>query len=669
MFRKRKEEKKEIPRKNVSYLLADVRHPVAKRSVARSKSEVRFLRDEAPKREVREIRSIPSKGKSSFVTAFSAIVAFTVVIGSVYGVFAKDRLLGSADQAYQGFLSAISSAKEKDAGGVTDGLESADQGLQGIESLTDFLKFIPLFREIPNFASTLRDTNLAVLNAMQEAENIKSNGLSWIFNDGEKLISSLKSIRQNLDKASVSGAEIRNKAALFGLAAGFSGEYISLQSDLSFAADALDGAIEILEGDNNFAIFFMNDSEIRATGGFIGSYAFVNIAKGEIKNLDVNDIYYPDKFMEAKTIPPKPLQAITTDWEARDANWFFDFPTSAKKVLGFMERSDIYSSKGTKFKGAIAMNHKVVTDILSVTGPIELPEYNTVLDETNFLEEVQKEVSRDSTIRGGERKNILKALLPELIARMKDLSATEKKEIISKISARLANKDIQIYIDDQNLEKTISRLGWSGEVYQAPEFGLNDYLAVVSSNIGGEKTDVYMRQKVSLESSIDESGTVKDKLTVTRIHNGDTKTLKFYNAPNQAYVRALVPQKTRLMSTAGGFDKKIASYAYEANGYSADTDVAAFEEGTESGKKVFGSWIKVLPGKEDKISFEYDRPTTFGNKFTFVYEKQASIDSYFSYKVTAPAGYIFKETKSSEFVYESPEPPSRLLIELTLARL
>ncbi|MDD5098850.1 MAG: DUF4012 domain-containing protein, partial [Candidatus Colwellbacteria bacterium] len=373
---------------------------------------------------------------------------------------------------------------------------------------------------------------------------------------------------------------------------------------------------------------------------------------------------------DKKVIPPTPVQAITADWEARDANWFFDFPTSAEKVLNFFESSAVYADKNIKFKGALAMNHKVVTDILKITGPIELPDYNMVLDENNFLETIQSEVARDSDIRGGARKNVLKALLPEMINKTREMTEAEKKKVAAAIIFRLKNKDIQIYSTDNRIESFLAKQQWAGDVYDMPGSVFGDYIAVVSANLGGEKTDAYMRQKISIKSSINENGRITDEVELIRVHNGKNADKYFYRAANKSFIRILAPEKSELISVSGETEKKVyPKKNYVKEGYASDEDVLAYESGTENGKKVFGYWLNVSAGETKTMKVNYERASVFSDKFRFVYEKQSGVDSSLFYTVEAPIGYIFRETGTSEFSYSNDNPPARLMIELNLKKI
>jgi len=602
---------------------------------------------------------------------FAAMLTVLILASCGIAVWgAKENAMGTVLTAYRNFMSAAESAKQLDTDGMGKSLKKAEINLESLNIYSNILGLIPAFKEVPEFMSSLGDFNRTAIAMASAANNLKKEGFSLMWNDGARLISELEGLRDQAKSMADSFSKIRNGMTMFGIATDASADYLALHSKMTETDNLLGGMIDLLKNGGNVAVFFMNDSEMRATGGFIGSYAAVKISGGEIEDISVNDIYYPDKFLEEKVVPPSPMMGMTTDWEARDANWFFDFPTSASKVLGFLEKSPVYADKNIKFDGAIAMNHKVVTDILKITGPIELPEYGIVLDHTNFLSEIQEEVSRDSTVRGGERKNVLKALLPELISRMKNMSSKDKEELVRITENRFNNKDIQAYFTDKRLQNFISKSSWAGEVYQIPESEYGDYLAVVVSNIGGEKTDAYMRQKVSLKSVIATSGTVTDTLSITRVHDGNKATQAFYKAKNQTYIKALAPRGARLLNSEGETAKTVKpAVNYDKNGYVRDSDVELFEDGVESGKAVFGRWLTVNAGADKELKLEYEKPSALSDKFRFVYEKQSGVDSIFFYSVQAPPGYVFKETGTSLYEYNSSSLPARLIIDLTLQRL
>src|SRR6185437_1779526 len=114
------------------------------------------------------------------------------------------------------------------------------------------------------------------------------------------------------------------------------------------------------------------------------------LAGGNILNIAVHDIADADLAFKENVVPPKPLQLIVARWRPADANWFFDFPTSAAKTLQFFASSTLYAAtssaaSSTPIDGAIAVTPQIVSDLLSITGPISAGKPATTFSADNFL--------------------------------------------------------------------------------------------------------------------------------------------------------------------------------------------------------------------------------------------------------------------------------------------
>ena len=93
---------------------------------------------------------------------------------------------------------------------------------------------------------------------------------------------------------------------------------------------SLSSALDSVFGDKQlkrYLIVFQNNNEIRPTGGFMGSFALVDIQKGKILNIDIpgGGTYDLKGQMKKEVEPPLPLQLSNNRWEFQDANWFPDF--------------------------------------------------------------------------------------------------------------------------------------------------------------------------------------------------------------------------------------------------------------------------------------------------------------------------------------------------------
>ena len=55
-----------------------------------------------------------------------------------------------------------------------------------------------------------------------------------------------------------------------------------------------------------------------------------------------------------------------------------------------------------------------------------------------------------------------------------------------------------------------------------------------------------------------------------------------------------------------------------------------------------------------------------GDKFRFVFDKQSGSDTNLLVKISAPLGYLWEESDSSTYTYETDNPSKRVIVDLTL---
>ncbi|MBI2506649.1 MAG: DUF4012 domain-containing protein [Candidatus Colwellbacteria bacterium] len=516
----------------------------------------------------------------------------------------------------------------------------------------------------------LREVAGAFISISSDINKLKDNGFDYAFNGkGEELIALLKNLR-------ASAAKLDSLGATF---------FID-DSTLGTASEGLDALVAFLDKpeEERLLVLFLNPSEMRPIGGFAGSYGEVILERGNVKEIKVNDIYYPDHFLKKKIVPPRQLQTVTVDWGARDAAWFFDFPTSAKKTMELIEASDVYAKDGVRFDGVVALNVRVIEDVLEFTGPIKLPEYDLTLTKDNFLEEIQQEVEIGQDKQAGENpKRVLGALTPILIERLNKLDSSDKNALAFAFLARAANKDIQFYFNDPKVERFVEKVGWAGKIASLPDDWSGDYLAVVNTNVAGGKTDARVEQKVKLKSEIDASGRVNNHLAITRRHFGRESEASWYRAKNQNFMKIFATPGAELVSLTGATPKNVSPQIdYFAQGYSRDPVLESVERTRketkystetyqESGRNVFAAWFSTLPGETKTLEVNYKSGhLSFREnaKYQFVLDKQSGVESVFEYEVLAPPGYKWAESNGSTFAYKSDTIPARLIIDLTLIR-
>ena len=327
----------------------------------------------------------------------------------------------------------------------------------------------------------------------QKAQNIQNQdpalNSSTRYNDIQSIIQHFANAEQHFVQANKIIATIHSD----NIPAEFQDQFQLLQSQSSSIESTLKQVQTFLpamidtmgyNGEKRYLFMFQNHSELRATGGFVGTYGTVIVRNGQLEDLFINGIYDPDGQLQARIIPPKPLQYVTPNWGTRDANWFFDFPSSAKKTIRFFEMS----GQGS-VDGVVAMTPHIVQQLLQIVGDVEMPEYGVIVTADNFLEVVQHEVEVNYNKQLNKPKQILADLAPILIERA--LNQEDKMEVGRVFFDGLLNKHIMLYSTSSESQALFEEQGWSGAVQQEPLIhrnALNDYLAVVISNIGGGKT-------------------------------------------------------------------------------------------------------------------------------------------------------------------------------------
>lgn len=378
------------------------------------------------------------------------------------------------------------------------------------------------------------------------------------------------------------------------------------------------------DGTKIYLVLFQNNSELRATGGFPGSYALLTFKDGRLNKIFVDDIYNPDGQIKDKIIPPLPLAHIVYNWETRDANWFADFPASARKVADFFKKG----SGGIQVDGVFTFTPDILVEMLKVTGPVVMPDYGLNLGTDNFLQEIQLEV--ESKNNPTQPKTVLVDFQPLFLEKLKNQPNEKWVEIFKIMAKATEEKKILTYFKDENLENFAKKKDIAGDLKNVN----GDFLSVVFSNIKGSKTDVVTDNFIDLSTVIDGSK-IQHELIINRIHSGGDSPFRFYNLQNPAYVRVYVPRGAVLEDISGN---AIVDYHplvnYGLEGYVPDPDLAKIENSTyhpfngvdvfeESGKTVFGFWMLTNPKSSSKAIIKYSLKNSSSDKYSLYWQKQS----------------------------------------------
>jgi len=471
-------------------------------------------------------RSITSRF-AVVVGMFTLILGTFLFVGTTFAV--ANRVDGAGKRAITSIKIAVNSLRTNDFAVSGDSLDRAHQEFlfasAQMNKISSFATFISQF--VPG-ASKLASGNHIIeagkylTHAAKEFHTIIpvviSEDSALVARDGEH-VSFLALYKLVADRVDISYTDITqarkhiDKVYLSDVPKEYQDTFMQMKEVLPLVENSLRHGVEsrnVVEellganGSRTYLFLFQNNHEMRATGGFIGSYGIVKINDGNIEKLIVDDIFNPDGQLIDRVVPPLPIQKISADWSLHDSNWFVDFPLSAKKAMDFYERTG-----GPTVDGVIAITPVMMEKFLAITGPIKLSEYDMMLTSENFMEIMQDEIEDEKNYKKEnayeenedeevavdevmeeikkQPKKVLSDLMPIMIDKLSDRKTPEHlAKLLSAVSAGMKERHIIMYMTDDGAQDIIESNDWGGTVLQTDK----DYLSVINTNINGFKTEV-----------------------------------------------------------------------------------------------------------------------------------------------------------------------------------
>ena len=451
-------------------------------------------------------------------------------------------------------------------------------------------------------------------------------------------------------------------------------------SDLGHAAGIVRTWL-VAQPERHIAVVFANSAEMRAGGGFIGSYAEVTLKGGAITNVTVRDITEADRASSDRTIPPVQLEPIADRWRAADANWFLAGPDSGAAFLDLLNRSPLYATN--KVDAVVFVAPRVVSDLLAVTGPISAGDVQ--VDKDNFLRVIQEEVQQGQAAGDATPKAVLTQLVPKFTSQVMSSIAGSPLALLDAIRGGVARRDIVVYASDADVERAIGTFDLGGTLYPTDDKFIGGYVAVAPSTIGGDKTDAVTSQEIHVREQLLPSGLVETYVAVERVHQGKESDPWWYKEEHRSYVKVYAPQGSIPTAASGQWirERNLAHYSSEYTKYeplkNAESTLRSYdgvkgvEVFEESGKEVLGFWQRTPRGSGTVASVTYARqlPRTpqAGSTYTFVLERQPASTSKYDIQLFAPPGLVWKDTGTSQYTFTSDDPDGRTVkaLELTSA--
>jgi len=584
-----------------------------------------------------------------------------------------DEYIGEIGKGISYWRAGYASAERNEFNKAKEHFEKAEDVFHGIDS--SFSSEHPVLSFVANFSPIIPKRYEAFIGGVKSARLASEIGvavtslLSDVTKEGFEFSNEqVSQILSELDNVNDKGREIAKYFARIDRDV-IPKDYIApfdiikssmpeLLKELALLNDALYLASSFMgftDGPKTILLAFENNAELRGGGGFFGSYGLITVDKGKIAVRDMpggGTYDFQGSFRET-VISPKPLHLINPVWQFQDANWWPDWPASARKIIWFYEHGN-----GATVDGVIGMTPTFIERVLNIVGPIDLTnEYGIVVDKRNFYEITQRlsERKADETLKP---KDIIGMLSVRLLEKLFALNAENYQKLISLLFDGISEKQFLIYSNRETDEDILKEIGWDAGIDDTA----SDYIMVAHSNIAGGKSDRDIKDRFNLVSKASLDGTVTNTLTITRTHHGREGT-GFGGLRNVDYLRIYVPKGSRLVA-AGGFNApKEELFEKPPEGFYEDEDYITIERtvgrdaasGTDImesfGKTVFANWMMVDPGESITVELTYVLPFKLKDGYNhqlFVQKQPGFIGGPFEYKFITGDGWYLEKTQLSD---------------------
>lgn len=274
-------------------------------------------------------------------------------------------------------------------------------------------------------------------------------------------------------------------------------ERATLLQKVERAQTALNLLDSLLTRTQRWVVMFQNITELRPTGGFTGSYALIELRNRTLQLLGVEDIYDADGQVGRFRDAPAGIREYTSGnngLRLPDSNWWPDFPTSAQTQLDFLA-----DAGRENLTGLASVNLSLLQDVLAITGPLALPDYDTTLTVEN-APLLLRSHAEDFFPGSREKKQLLSYVLQQLLYRVATLTGSEKQALANLMLAATATGELQAFSTLPEQQAALRELATSGALDEQAY----PVLALVEANVGINKANQYIQRALSLHQDDDQ---------------------------------------------------------------------------------------------------------------------------------------------------------------------
>ncbi|NCN87423.1 MAG: DUF4012 domain-containing protein [Candidatus Pacebacteria bacterium] len=577
-----------------------------------------------------------TKKKIAWFIFLIALILFSILgVVGFYTYQVGMDLKGQAETAQTTGMNAYTNFKNQNLPGAESEINNLKEQLSNIKSTYSKLSF---YRNIPFIDSYYTDGELALLageagldaggktiEAIAPYADVlgfsgegtfeggsAENRIKLILDTLEKVTPILDDIQSDLDKVNEQLAQIdenRYPEDLRGIAV----RDLVLQAkqgadQASTLLSEYRPVIELIpdiagsKGERRkYLVLFQNDNELRPTGGFLTAYSVIYIEDGKVTPEKSDDIYELDKkFNKRIPIPEELGRYLTTEryWNLRDMNTSPDFKQSMNQ---FFEYYQDIPGEPDNIDGIIAVDTQLLTDLIEVVGPINIPGYGTFSAETDprcdcpqIIYALSEIITKPTPYLRDDRKGILGPLMSTILTKIYSSPRTYMADLFNIALKDIEGRHIQMYFLDMEFQKAMETINAAGRL--VTDDRAQDSLAIVNANLGGAKSNLFIDYDViqTVSEPVDGEITKTVEITYKNDQKADNCNLEAgllcLNSTLRDWTRLYVPKGSQLV---------------EAQGFTEEAKV--YDEGDFT---VFDGFFTLEPEAQAKLKITYTVPYT-----------------------------------------------------------
>jgi hypothetical protein len=357
------------------------------------------------------------------------------------------------------------------------------------------------------------------------------------------------------------------------------------------------------DGPRTYFMGFQTNAEARGTGGLLGGFGILRFDNGKPtvdilgKNSELDKPFTP--FSLGKDYDEQyGFTHPTTDF--RNSNQSAHFPYAAQIWKSMWEEQS-----GTKVDGVIAIDPIALSYILAATGPVTMPDGETVTKD-NVVELTESTVYTRFPTDQLARKQYLQDVAAQVVKKISG-PLESPRELFDALGRAVSERRIAVWSANPADQSLLEQTPLAHVIPDDPA----PYAGIVINNLGGNKMDYYLHRQI--EYVADGCDGDKRMSTVTvRLTNtlADPSGLPDYIAGKLGFFPGLsenVPRgsmitSVRLLATQGA---EIISAV--VNG----TRIRVYGS-TERNHPAYEAIVAIAPGKTAEVTFRLSEPTAPG---------------------------------------------------------